>query len=363
MVPKLGQARKDEHLDICLDAPVEAPAVSSLFEHVHLVHDALPELSVDEVELSTTVLGKALDFPLVILGMTGGTERARQINRDLALAAQRRRVAFGVGSQRAMADDPSLATTFAVRDVAPDALLFGNIGAQQLATLGVDRVRDLVDRLGADAIFVHLNAAQELAQPEGDRDFRGCLSAIARLCGALGEKVWVKETGCGLSPSVARKLIGAGVGGLDISGAGGTSFTRVESLRATGARRVLGETFSGWGIPTAAAVASCADLGVPLVASGGLRTGLDLAKALALGATLGGMALPLLRAQAVGGPEGAEAALAEVELGLRAAMLLTGSRSIADLRRKPRVLTGDLPRWVEILEERRVPAGRGAESV
>lgn len=344
----IGQ-RKDQHLDLCLTEEVEGPGVTTLFEHVRLVHDALPELSVDGLGLATTLLGKSLAAPLVVVGMTGGTERARGINRDLAQAAQRRRVAFGVGSQRAMHVDPAAARTYEVRDVAPDVLLFGNIGAQQLAAVGVAGVRALVERLGADAVFVHLNPAQELVQPDGDRSFEGCLEAIRRLAGELGPRVWVKETGCGLSRAVALRLVGAGVGGLDVSGAGGTSWTRVEALRATGGQKALGDELAGWGIPTAAAVAALADVGVPVVASGGLRSGVEVAKALALGATLGGMALPYLRAQERGGVEAVEEALAEVERGLRAALLLTGSRTPAELRLKPRVLTGELPRWIEAL--------------
>jgi isopentenyl-diphosphate delta-isomerase len=343
------EQRKDHHLDLCLHEPVERQGVSTLFEHVHLIHDSLPELAFDGLQLQTKILGKTLSAPLLVVGMTGGTSRAGAINRDLAYVAEKHGVALGVGSQRAMYKRPESADTFRVRDVAPNVLLFGNIGAQQIDEIGVNGVRELIDRIGADGIFVHLNPAQELIQPEGDRTFIGCVDAIRRLADALGTRVWVKETGCGISRSVAQRLVAAGVGGIDVSGAGGTSWTKVEALRAQGMQASLGEEFAAWGIPTAAAVASLSDIGVPVVASGGVRSGSDIAKALALGASLGGMALPYLKAHERTGREGVDEALRGVAAGLRTAMLLTGSRDVDALRRKPRVLTGELPRWIATL--------------
>lgn len=345
------ERRKDQHLDLCLREAVEAPGTGTLLDCVHLVHDALPELSMDGLDLSTRVLGRTLRAPLLVVGMTGGTERAGIVNRDLARAAQKAGVAFGVGSQRPMARRAEAAATYRVRDVAPDVVLFGNIGAQQILELGVDKVRSLMEGIEADGLFVHLNPAQELVQPGGDRSFTGCLDAIARLAGVLGPKVWVKETGCGLSARVAKRLISAGVGGLDVSGAGGTSWTKVESLRAQGVQQALGLELAGWGVPTAAAVASCAGLGVPVVASGGVRSGTEVAKAIALGATLGGMALPCLKAQAAAGQEGVERMLELVERGLRASLLLTGSADLSALSKAPRMLSGELPGWIRTLAE------------
>lgn len=343
------QRRKNEHLDLCLEAPVESPPDLSLFGAVNLLHDALPELDLDQIDLSARVLGRTLKAPLVVTGMTGGTDRARAVNRDLARAAEACGVAFGVGSQRGMALRPETASTWQVRDAAPDVLLFGNLGAQQIVELGVPAVVQLVERLEADAIFIHLNPAQELVQPEGDRRFSGCLDAIRRVVDVLGERVWVKETGCGLSRQVAQRLVSAGVGGLDVSGMGGTSWIRVEALRGGERARELGEELSGWGIPTAAAVAAVADLGVPVVASGGLRSASDAVKALSLGADLAGFALPMLRAQAEGGEPAVRAKLDGLAHSMRALMLLTGSRDAATLRTRPRVLTGTLPAWIASL--------------
>ncbi len=343
------EQRKDQHLDLCLNESVERRGVSPLFENVHLLHDALPELDLDQISLQTALLGKTLRAPLLVVGMTGGTERAGLINKDLARVAQAHGLAFGVGSQRAMFVNPARAATYQVRDVAPDVLLFGNIGAQQIAQIGVPGVAELVKRIEADAICVHLNPAQELVQTSGDRSFSGCLDSIRRLVEVLGPRVWVKETGCGISRSVAAQLVAAGVGGIDVSGAGGTSWTRVEALRGRGLQEALGEELAGWGIPTAAAVAAVSELGVPVIASGGLRTGTDVAKALALGATLGGMALPFLKAHEAGGVPALEDAVRLVETALRSVLLLTGSRDVAALRRKPRLLTGELPRWIETL--------------
>jgi isopentenyl-diphosphate delta-isomerase len=341
--------RKDSHLDLCLTGDVEGPGISALWDDVALVHDALPELSWDDVDLSASMLGRPVRAPLLVVGMTGGTERAGAVNRDLARAAQSMGVAFGTGSQRPMLLDASSVTSYRVRDVAPDVPIFGNLGARQLAESGVDAACGLVEAIEADGLFIHLNVAQELVQPGGDRAFTGSLDAIRRLVDRLGPRVWVKETGCGLSPSVVRRLIAAGVGGVDVSGAGGTSWTRVEMLRAEGVQQQVGRALSGWGIPTAAAVAASAVLGVPVVASGGVRSGLDVAKALALGASYGGLALPFLKAQAAGGWEAVAREIDAVVSTLRATMLLTASRDVAALRRAPRVLTGALPAWIASL--------------
>ncbi|GEL74826.1 type 2 isopentenyl-diphosphate Delta-isomerase [Myxococcus virescens] len=344
--------RKDAHLDLCSTGDVEPSGNSTLLECVKLVHCAMPEMSVEDVDLSTAFLGKRLRYPLLVTGMTGGTERAGAVNRDLALLAERHGLAFGVGSQRAMSEDASRAASFQVRQVAPTVALLGNIGMFQAIGLGVEGTRRLVDGIGADGLALHLNAGQELTQPEGDRDFQGGYRVVELLVKAFGDRLLVKETGCGIGPDVARRLVDLGVRNIDVSGLGGTSWVRVEQLRASGVQAQLGAEFSGWGIPTAAALATvrrAVGPDVQLVASGGLRTGLDAAKVLALGANLAGMALPLFRAQQAGGLEAAEAALEVILASLRQALVLTGSRSCAELRQRPRVVTGELKDWLAAL--------------
>ncbi|HEY3449262.1 MAG TPA: type 2 isopentenyl-diphosphate Delta-isomerase [Myxococcales bacterium] len=345
--------RKDAHLDLCATGDVEPKGNDPLFADVQLVHEALPDLSADEVIASTEFMGRKLSLPLLVTGMTGGTERTGALNRDLALVAQELGLAFGVGSQRAMLTRPESASTYQVRKAAPNVALIGNVGLWQARELGVDGVRRLMDAIEADAMAVHLNVGQELIQPEGDRDFRKGLDTIAALATALGDRLIVKETGCGIGPATARRLVDAGVKAIDVSGLGGTSWVRVEMLRAEGPAREVGQAFSGWGIPTAACVASVSravDGRARIVASGGVRDGLDAAKAIALGASLAGTALPVLRAYQEKGLEGARAKLTAIGSGLKTAMLLTGSRTIEDLRRAPRVVGPALERWLSALE-------------
>jgi len=344
--------RKDSHLDLCASAEVEPVENSTLLECVDLVHCAMPELAIEEIDTSASLFGKALRFPLVVTGMTGGTERAARVNRDLAELAEAHGLAFGVGSQRAMSEDPSRAATFRVRDVAPRTVVIGNIGLRQAAALGEDGVRRLADSIGADGLALHLNVGQELTQPEGDRDFRAGYRTVSGLAKVFQDRLLVKETGCGISPSVARKLVDCGVRTLDISGLGGTSWVRVEELRSQGVAQEVGRAFSGWGIPTAAAVVSVRrTLGpeVTLIASGGIRTGLDVLKALALGADLAGMALPIFRALQDGGKAGANRAVESILTGLKHGLLLTGSRDVAQLRRASKVISGRLKDWLAAL--------------
>jgi isopentenyl-diphosphate Delta-isomerase len=343
--------RKADHLAVAASGEAEFRATQTLLEGVRLVHQSLPEMAAFEIDLSTQVAGRRLAAPLIVSGMTGGTPEAAALNRDLARAAERLGLAFGPGSQRAMVVRPELAPTFQVRDAAPDVTLFGNIGVVQARELGIDAVRGLVEAVGANALCVHLNPAQEMIQEHGDRDFRGALETIARLVDALAVPVIAKETGCGLSRQAARALHAAGVRTVDVSGAGGTSWTAVESRRASpgSASRALGEELWDWGIPTAVSTVICTEEGLEVVATGGMRSGLDVARAVALGAAAGGMAAPVLRAHREGGFDGALAFLGRVIDGVRAVCLLTGSRSARDLARAPRVLTGELVEWLEAL--------------
>ena len=318
---------------------------------MHLVHQALPELALEDIDLSTKLAGKKLAAPLVITGMTGGTAEAAAVNRDLARAAQDAGVALGLGSQRAMDEHPDLAATYEVRDVAPDVVLFGNIGAVQALAMGPARVIALAKRIGADAIAVHLNPGQELIQERGDRDFRGACDAIAKLVAASPVPVIVKETGCGLSLEAARALIAAGVHTVDVAGAGGTSWVAVEAMRAAkgSASAALGGELWDWGVPTAVSVVACARANLNVIASGGLRSGYDIARALALGATAGGMAAPMLRAQREGGREAVATLIAQTIASIRAICLLSGCRSARDLASAPRHLGGPLRAYLDDL--------------
>jgi len=339
--------RKIDHLDLATSGDVGFKQTTTLFECVRLVHDALPELDVDAIDTSTRVLGKMLRAPILIAGMTGGAERAERINHELAAIAEERGYAFGLGSQRAMHKRREAARTYQVRTVAPNALVLGNIGVVQAAKMSTQEIQDLVGEVGADALCVHLNPAMEIVQEEGDRDFRGGLDTLARLVSELARPVIAKETGCGLSHAVASKLRRAGIAHVDVSGAGGTSWVAVETQRAKTEKKALGSAFWEWGVPTAASVAWVHSHGFETVfATGGVQSGLDIAKAIALGASAGGIARAALQALELGGPSGARQFFANVEAELRAALLLTGSANVAALRCAPRVITGELKDWL-----------------
>lgn len=347
--------RKADHLELCASGDVGFKGKTTLLEHVEFVHDALPEMSLDDVDLSTTVLGKSLRAPLIVAAMTGGTARAREINRDLASLAEERGYGFGLGSQRAMIDGEA-AGTYEVRDVAPETLVLGNIGGVQARTLATDAVAELCKQVGADALCVHLNPAMEIVQTEGDRHFGGVLAAIERLVEELKLPVVVKETGCGLSVPVLKRLSRAGVRHVDVSGSGGTSWVAVETERAVApAARSLGEALREWGIPTAASVAfarAARPRFKTIVATGGVSTGLDAARALALGATVVGIARPVLQAYSSGGRAAAASLFDRVEAELRAVMLLAGAKDISALRKAPVLVGAPLRSWTRLARKR-----------
>ena len=342
--------RKADHLEVAASGRADF-AKSTLLEHVHLVHQALPELSLDEIDLSTQLVGKRLAAPLVITGMTGGTAEAAAVNRDLARAAQAAGVALGLGSQRAMAEHPELTASYEVRDVAPDVVLIGNVGGVQALAMGPKRVVELARRIGADAIAIHLNPGQELIQERGDRDFRGVRDAIARVVDASPIPVLVKETGCGMSRETAHALAAVGVRTVDVSGAGGTSWVAVEAVRAAegSGAAALGSELWDWGLPTAVAVVACVRTKLEVIASGGMRNGYDVARALALGARAGGMAAPMRRAQRAGGPPAVAALIAQVVAAIRSVCLLTGCRTAAELAAAPRHLGAPLRAFLDDL--------------
>ncbi|MBW2453503.1 MAG: type 2 isopentenyl-diphosphate Delta-isomerase [Deltaproteobacteria bacterium] len=342
--------RKTDHIDLCISGPVDFVAKTTLLEHVELVHDALPELNADRIDTSVQVLGKRLSAPIVIAAMTGGTDRGRTINRELSQVAEERGYGFGLGSQRPMLerlDDPS----YQVREVAPTCLLLGNLAGVQARELPTERVDELALAVGADGMCIHLSPAMELIQPGGDRDFTGVLDTFERLAQGLSVPVVAKETGCGISPSAAHRLAAAGVRHLDVSGAGGTSWVAVETLRASGTAAAVGETLHDWGVPTAASVAFAAATTPAfetIIATGGIDTGLDVARALALGAHAAGLARPVLQAYEAGGREAVLALFDRIEHELRSVMLLCGAGTVAALGRSPRVIAEPLARWLTV---------------
>ena len=347
--------RKGEHLRLA--ATDDAVARSGPgFDDVRLVHRALPEVDFERLDPSVELLGHRLRLPLVVASMTGGHPDGAAINATLARVVEEHGLAMGVGSQRAALRDPSLAETYRIaRREAPTALLMANVGAAQLVAqrdespLTPGDVARLAEMIGADAVIVHLNALQELIQPEGDRNGAGWLEAIGGLVRELSVPVVAKETGGGLSEADARRLAEAGVAAIDVGGRGGTSFAAIEGIRAAergDARGVaLAGIFAEWGIPTAASVVVAARAGVPVIATGGVRSGLDAARALALGAVAVGVARPLLQAARAGDDEVA-AWIGRFRDELLGAMFLTGSATAADVRRAPYVLGGETESWV-----------------
>ena len=329
------ERRKRAHIDTVLREDVGAKGVTTGFEQLYFEHVALPEIDLDTVDMRCKVFGKSLAAPLLISSMTGGTDVARNINRHLAEAAQEIGIAMGVGSQRAAIVDPVFADTFRVRSVAPDILLFANLGAVQFNYgFTAEEARKAVEMIGADALFLHLNPLQEAVQSEGDRNWAGVLSKIGDLANRLEVPIVVKEVGNGISGSLARRLMDAGVAGIDVAGAGGTSWSEVEAHRQDDeTMRRVAHSFAGWGIPTAWALSDvrAALPDTPLIASGGVRTGIDAAKAIRLGADLVGMAAPAL-GSATETAKAVETRMSAVVEELRIAMFCTGCRDLGALR-------------------------------
>jgi isopentenyl-diphosphate delta-isomerase len=333
------QKRKKEHLEICLDTEVVTSSLGTGLEAYRFVHNALPELDIDAIDLSTTFLGKRLRAPFFISSMTGGFDLARKVNRNLATAAQALGLAMGVGSQRVAIEEPSAANTFQVRDVAPDILLFGNLGAVQLNYgYTVEHCRRAVAMIGADGLILHLNVLQEAVQPEGNRNFKGLGEKIAAVCRELEVPVVAKEVGNGISVDAALRLAGAGVKAIDIAGRGGTSWSAVEAQRAAKQGGQPGMTFANWGIPTEEALVHVRQAlpDIALIASGGIRTGLDIAKAIALGADIAAFGQPLLAAALESSDKVVEF-LCNIIHELKVSMLCVGAANLAELRRVPLV--------------------------
>ena len=322
--------RKAQHIELALDRQMQ-PAFN-YFDEYSFDHQALPEIDRSDVDLSAPFLGYTLQAPLLISCMTGGTEEAASINRNLALGAEQCRVALGVGSQRAAIENPEAADSFRVRELAPSVPLLANLGAVQLNYgFGIRECRQAVDMIGADALVFHLNPLQEALQPEGQCDFSGLVAKMAAVAAELPVPVIVKEIGCGLSSEAAEKLKAAGLTILDTAGLGGTSWAKIEAARADDA--ALGDLLAGWGVPTPRSIRRLRQLGgLTIIGSGGVRNGVDAAKAIALGADLVGVAQPFLRA-AVESAESVAAMIERFARELEIAMFCLGVRSVEELQR------------------------------
>jgi isopentenyl-diphosphate delta-isomerase len=327
--------RKSDHIRINLEEDVRSALTTGLEDYT-FIHEALPELDLASVDTSLSLFGRKLNAPVLISSMTGGTEEAGEINQRLAEAAQQCRVAMGVGSQRAALENPLQIPTYSItRKMAPDILLFANLGAVQLNYgYGVDECRRAVDMIQADGLILHLNPLQEAVQAGGDTNFSGLARKIEAICKTLGRPVIAKEVGWGISERTARLLADCGVDAIDVAGAGGTSWSQVEMYRAPDEfTRKLAATYSAWGIPTAESIQTvkAAAPKLPVFASGGLKDGLDIAKCIALGATLGGMASQFLKAAAVSSEKVAEM-MKLVQLQIQVTMFAAGVNRLDGLR-------------------------------
>jgi isopentenyl-diphosphate Delta-isomerase len=334
------EQRKKNHLRVCLEKNVETHKAG--FEDIVLINNSLPELNLGDIDTSVKFLGKKLNMPLVIAALTGGTQEAKQINRDLAEVCEKRGIGFSLGSQRVMIENPGVKDTFYVRDVAPNTLLLGNIGIFQLKKLSLKQIEDALDYVKADALCVHLNPAQEVFQKDGDTDFKDALTCLKKICKDLKYPVIAKEVGFGISREVSIKLKEAGVKAIDVGGFGGTSWIIVDGL-------LSGRDFSNfvdWGIPTPISILE-SSTGLPIIATGGIRSGLDIAKSIALGADLCGISLPFLRILKTKGKRGVEEYIDKLCNELKITMTLTGSKNIEELKKAKYVLSGKTREWIE----------------
>ncbi|MBK8025985.1 MAG: type 2 isopentenyl-diphosphate Delta-isomerase [Chloroflexi bacterium] len=329
------ESRKADHIRINLEENVQFPRLTTGLENYRFLHQALPELDLAAIDTTVALFGKTLRAPLLISSMTGGTELAQHLNENLAVAAQAQGIALGLGSQRAGLRDPSLARTYQVRHVAPDILLLANVGAVQLNYgYGLDECCRIVDMIDADALILHFNVLQEAVQPEGDTNFAGLLGRIEAVCRDVGVPVIAKEVGWGFSEQNVRDLAQAGVSAIDVAGAGGTSWSEVEYHRAPSAFHAqVAAAFADWGIPTADAIryAVAGAPHLPVIASGGLRDGIDVAKCIALGALVGGLASPFLKAANVS-VEAVDELIRTLIAQLRVVMLCSGVASVSALQ-------------------------------
>ncbi len=349
MVLSKNTSRKLEHLDICIEKDVEGP-LTNFLEYVFLIHKANSEISIDDVDLRVKFLGKELNYPLVITGMTGGAPGTEKINRDLALAAEEFRIALGVGSQRAAIEDPTLRNTFSVvRDVAKDVPVIANIGAHEFVRYDLRIIEDIVDMVKADALAIHLNLPQELVQPEGGISFKGFKDKLLSVIDRLNVPIIIKEVGFGLSYEVAKELYDLGIRYFDVAGAGGTNWVKVEVYRAKSqglnVKAMLGEHLLDWGIPTAASIIEVRNAApdAVVIGSGGIRSAYEAVKALRLGSNLVGMARPILVALRKGVLRDY---LSSFLIAMKAIFVLLGIRRLYELYEVPIIITGLLKEWL-----------------
>ena len=344
------EKRKVDHIKICLDNKAQAKNATAGFEDIQFVHRALPETDRGKINLSTSFLGKKFKAPIIVGAMTGGAQEVTKINAAIAEAVEKLGLGMGLGSQRAAIENASLEKTYKIaREKAPNAFLIANVGGVQLVHgYGVKEVKRIVEMIDADAVAIHLNALQEAVQPEGQTNFKGVLAKISEIAGAINTPVIVKETGAGISSEDAKTLELAGVKAIDVGGVGGTSFAAVEHYRATkkNVQNSLGETFWDWGIPTVISLIETAQsVKVPIIASGGVRSGTDIAKALALNASLASITQPILEVAVKGAAE-TENKLSSFIEELRNAMFLVGAEKISNLTKTPVVITGKTGQWL-----------------
>lgn len=322
--------RKIQHVKIVLEKDVQAKVIRSSFDDYHFTHYALPEMNYAEINTKTKFLGREFDLPFMVISMTGGHELTKKINEDIALACEEKNIVFAVGSQRAMIENPALTSTFNIRKAAPNVFVAGNIGAYQLKKYTPRQITDAVNSIEANALCIHLNPLQEIVQPEGDSDWSGVLHAIENTIDELDVPVIVKEVGAGINQDIALEVEAAGASAIDVSGTGGTSWAAVE-IHRKGAE--AGNTFWDFGIPTPIALQEVNKVSkLPLIASGGIRNGLQSAKAIRLGATITGAAQPFLVAQNKNGQKGALEEINKWEKELKIAMFLTRSKNLKQLK-------------------------------
>ena len=338
--------RKSDHIDICINSDVESREKTTGLEDISFIHRAIPAFKMDEISLETEFLGHRLKYPIIIGAMTGGHPKALDLNLKLGKIAEEYEIGMGVGSQRAALNNESLVETYRIaREQAPKTLLIANIGAPQISSLKNNELKKIINMISADALAIHLNCLQESVQLEGETSFDRFLENLAKITRELSIPVIVKETGAGICGEDAKKLEEAGVSAIDVSGAGGTSWSAVEYIRGG---NELGKVFWDWGIPTAISLIECVtSTRIPVIASGGLRTGIDVAKTLSLGASVASISLPFLR-EAAKGLTNLRSYLNNIIQQLKVTMYLVGAKTLSELRLRPLIITGKTAEWLRL---------------